>query len=163
MDDAPAIVEIKMNRASVQPTMTARFRACHDNVRRACSFDTLVVAQVEYGDAPQRLAKGLAKHPIPLMLLARLAVATNWQGKGLGAGLLKDAMVRTLQAANIAGTAPLRPRDSRNDDHVAVISPEGLHRAHAMAHRSDRRGDTPITRLAFEAVEQRLAPRARIP
>jgi hypothetical protein len=31
-----------------------------------------------------------------------------------------------------------------------------------MAHRSDRRGDTPITRLAFEAVDQRLAPRARI-
>ena len=31
-----------------------------------------------------------------------------------------------------------------------------------MAHRSDRRGDTPITRLACEAVEQRLAPRARI-
>ena len=31
-----------------------------------------------------------------------------------------------------------------------------------MAHRSDRRGDTPITRLALEAVEQRLAPRVRI-
>jgi hypothetical protein len=38
-------------------------------------FYTLVVAQVEYDDAPQRLGKGLAKHPIPLMLLARLAVA----------------------------------------------------------------------------------------
>src|ERR1700686_1174848 len=66
-------------------------------------FYTLVVAQVEYDDAPQRLGKGLAKHPIPLMLLARLAVATSWQGKGLGAGLLKDAMLRTLQAADIAG------------------------------------------------------------
>ena len=66
-------------------------------------FYTLVVAQVEYDDAPQRLAKGLAKHPIPLMLLARLAIATNWQGKGLGSGLLKDAMLRTLQAADIAG------------------------------------------------------------
>jgi GNAT superfamily N-acetyltransferase len=66
-------------------------------------FYTLVVAQVEYDDAPRRLAKGLAKHPIPLMLLARLAVATTWQGKGLGSGLLKDAMLRTLQAADIAG------------------------------------------------------------
>ena len=37
------------------------------------------------------------------MLLARLAVAKNWQGKGVGAGLLKDAMRRTLQAADIAG------------------------------------------------------------
>ena len=37
------------------------------------------------------------------MLLARLAIATTWQGKGLGSGLLKDAMLRTLQAAEIAG------------------------------------------------------------
>jgi len=36
-------------------------------------FYTLVVAQVEYDDAPQRLGKGLAKHPIPLMLVARLS------------------------------------------------------------------------------------------
>src|SRR6266850_6777190 len=66
-------------------------------------FYTLVVAQVEYDDAPPRLGKGLAKHPIPLMLLARLAVATNWQGKGLGSGLLKDAMLRAVQVADIAG------------------------------------------------------------
>lgn len=66
-------------------------------------FYTLVVAQVEYDDAPQRLGKGLARHPIPLMLIARLAVATSWQGKGLGSGLPKDAMLRTLQAADIAG------------------------------------------------------------
>src|SRR6185295_16118042 len=66
-------------------------------------FYPLVVAQVEYDDAPQRLRKGLAKHPIPLMLLARLAVATSRQGKGLGSGLLKDAMLRTLQTADIAG------------------------------------------------------------
>lgn len=70
-------------------------------------FYTLVVAQVEYDDAPRRLGKGLAKHAIPLMLLARLAIATNWQGKGLGAGLLKDAMLRTLQAADIAGIRAL--------------------------------------------------------
>src|SRR5438874_7697895 len=65
-------------------------------------FYTLVVAQVEYDDAPQRLGKGLAKHPIPLMLLARLAVATSWQGKGLGTGLLKDARPRMLHAADTA-------------------------------------------------------------
>jgi GNAT superfamily N-acetyltransferase len=74
---------------------------------KVVGFYTLVVAQVEYDDAPARLGKGLAKHPIPLMLLARLAIATNWQGKGLGAGLLKDAMLRTLQAAEIAGIRAL--------------------------------------------------------
>jgi GNAT superfamily N-acetyltransferase len=66
-------------------------------------FYTLVVGQVEYADAPERLTKGLARHPVPIMLLARLAVARAWQGKRLGSGLLKDAMLRTLQAAGIAG------------------------------------------------------------
>lgn len=66
-------------------------------------YYTLVVGQVEYNEAPERLTKGLAHHPVPIMLLARLAVSISWQGKGLGAGLLKDAMLRTLQAADIAG------------------------------------------------------------
>jgi GNAT superfamily N-acetyltransferase len=66
-------------------------------------YYTLVVGQVEYDDAPERLKKGLSRHPVPLMLLARLAVAVDWQGKRLGSGLLKDAMLRTLQAADIAG------------------------------------------------------------
>jgi GNAT superfamily N-acetyltransferase len=66
-------------------------------------YYTLVVGQVEYDGAPERLKTGLARHPVPVMLLARLAIAKHWQGKGLGAGLLKDAMLRTLRAADIAG------------------------------------------------------------
>ena len=49
------------------------------------------------------MTKGLARHPVPIMLLARLAISAAWQGRGLGSGLLKDAMQRTLQAAEIAG------------------------------------------------------------
>jgi GNAT superfamily N-acetyltransferase len=66
-------------------------------------YYTLVVGQVEHAAAPERLTKGLARHRVPIMLLARLAIGTSWQGKGLGSGLLKDAMQRTLQAADIAG------------------------------------------------------------
>jgi GNAT superfamily N-acetyltransferase len=66
-------------------------------------YYTLVVGQVAFEDAPERLRKGLARHPVPLMILARLAVRRDWQGKGLGAALLKDAMMRTLQAADVAG------------------------------------------------------------
>lgn len=66
-------------------------------------FYSLVVGEVEYDDAPERLAKGLARHSIPVMLLARMGVDTAWQGQRIGAGLLKDAMRRTLQAADIAG------------------------------------------------------------
>ncbi len=66
-------------------------------------FYTLVVAEVAYADAPERLKKGLARHPVPVMLLARMAVSTAWQGRQIGAGLLKDAILRTLRAADIAG------------------------------------------------------------
>jgi len=70
---------------------------------RVVGYHTLVVGQVDYGDAPERLKKGLAHHPVPIMLLARLAISLDWQRKGLGSGLLKDALGRTLQAADIAG------------------------------------------------------------
>ncbi len=66
-------------------------------------FYTLVVGQVSYEDSPQRLTKGLAHHSVPIMLLARLAVSNKWQKRGIGAALLKDAMRRTIQAADIAG------------------------------------------------------------
>lgn len=66
-------------------------------------FYSLSVGQVEYADSPERLTKGLARHPVPVMLLARMAVASGCQRKKLGAGLLKDAMLRTLQASEIAG------------------------------------------------------------
>ena len=66
-------------------------------------YYTLVVGHVEDNSAPERLTKGLTRHPVPIMLLARLAVAMNSQSKGLGSGLLKDAMLRTLAAADIAG------------------------------------------------------------
>jgi predicted N-acetyltransferase YhbS len=70
-------------------------------------YYSLAVGQVAFDDAPRRLSKGLARHPVPMMLLARLAVSTVWQGRGLGSGLLKDAMRRTLQAADIAGIRAL--------------------------------------------------------
>jgi GNAT superfamily N-acetyltransferase len=66
-------------------------------------FYTLVFGDVAYDDAPERLRKGVARHPIPLMILARLAVSRPWAGKRLGSGLLKDAMARTLKAADIGG------------------------------------------------------------
>ena len=70
-------------------------------------YYSLVVGNLAYDDAPERLRKGLARHPVPIMLLARLAVDHRWQGTGIGAGLLRDATRRTLQAADIAGIRAL--------------------------------------------------------
>jgi GNAT superfamily N-acetyltransferase len=70
-------------------------------------YHSLVVGEVNCEDAPERLSKGLARHPVPIMILARLAVHQDWQGRKVGAGLLKDAVLRTVQAADIAGIRAL--------------------------------------------------------
>jgi len=67
----------------------------------AVGYHTLAVGEVTREEAPERLIKGLAR--VPLMLLARLAIDRRWQGQGIGKALLRDAMQRTLQAADIAG------------------------------------------------------------
>lgn len=73
------------------------------NESEVTGYYSLVVGHVEYERAHERLRKGLARHPVPVMVLARLAVSKSWQGRGLGSGMLKDAIMRTLRAADIAG------------------------------------------------------------
>jgi hypothetical protein len=68
-----------------------------DHARRLPQWKAAVIPKIV------GLTKGLARHPVAIMLLARLAVAIAWQGNGLGSGLLKDTMLRTVQAADIAG------------------------------------------------------------
>lgn len=70
-------------------------------------YYSLAVGSVVYQAAPPRVSKGLARHPVPVMILARLAVDLAYQGKGLGRALLKDALLRTVQAAGIAGIRAL--------------------------------------------------------
>lgn len=45
--------------------------------------------------------------PLPVIVLGRLAVHDDWTGHGIGSGLLKDAVLRTLQAAEIIGASAL--------------------------------------------------------
>lgn len=54
-------------------------------------------------NASSRAGHGLANHPIPIALLARLAVHIDEQGTGLGSALLKDALLRMERAADILG------------------------------------------------------------
>ena len=73
--------------------------------RGACvvGYYTLAAASARREETPARVAKGLAAHPIPVILLARLAVDAGEKGAGLGAGLLKDALLRAVAAADIVG------------------------------------------------------------
>ena len=83
--------------------------------RTVVAFHTLAVGEIACEEAPERMRKGLARHPVPVMVLARLAVDTRWKGNGLGAGLLKDALLRTLSAAEIAGIRAVVV-DAKNDE-----------------------------------------------
>lgn len=70
---------------------------------RIAGYYTLAYGAVEFEAAPGRMTRGLARHPVPVMILARLAVDRHHAGQGLGAELLRDALLRTLAAADIAG------------------------------------------------------------
>lgn len=65
---------------------------------RVVGYYSLAAASVEPEHAAARVAKGGGRYPIPLTLLARLAVDQSEQGSGLGKALLKDAMKRFLVA-----------------------------------------------------------------
>jgi GNAT superfamily N-acetyltransferase len=63
-----------------------------------CLANGAVVAET----APGRVRRNMP-NPIPVMVIGRLAIDRRWQGMGLGRSLLRDAILRTLQAAEIAG------------------------------------------------------------
>jgi hypothetical protein len=75
--------------------------------QRVVGYYSLAVGSVMHEDAPGRVTKGLARHPIPVMLLTRLALDLTGQRSGIGTGLLKDVLLRTVQAADIAGIRAL--------------------------------------------------------
>ena len=70
-------------------------------------FYTIVAGEAQHAQAPERVVKGMPRHPIPLLVLARLAVHTKAQGHGIGSGLLLDALGRTLQVADVIGVRAL--------------------------------------------------------
>ena len=70
---------------------------------RVVGYYALTTGSVHKHESPERIAKGLANHPIGIVLLARLAVDTAQQGKGLGKALLFDALTRIEEAADIVG------------------------------------------------------------
>ena len=74
---------------------------------RVVAFYALAAASVAQTDAPDRLRRAAGHSPIPVILLARLGVDRGWQGRGLGAALVKDAMLRALAAAGTVGARAL--------------------------------------------------------
>ena len=73
-------------------------------------YYSLAAALAEHAAVPQSVinaSQGLARHPIPMLLLARLAVDVRAQGRGVGRSLLQSALLKYLQACEVIGCRAL--------------------------------------------------------
>jgi predicted N-acetyltransferase YhbS len=71
--------------------------------RKVVGYYSLAMGSVDYEEATPRIKKGLARHPIPVVVLGRLAVDLRHQDKRLGISLLKDALLRALTVSEHIG------------------------------------------------------------
>ena len=86
-----------------QQNESSRTYVAH-RANQVVAYYSIATGNVSRAEAPERIAKGLANHPTPVILLTRLAVDKGEQGSGLGKAMLKDAMIRVRAAADIVGS-----------------------------------------------------------
>ena len=83
------------------------FVICEDiQHKQVVGYYTLATGSIEHHGAPGRIRRNMPD-PIPVMVLGRLAIDQRWQRAGLGRGLLKDALLRTLSVSGQAGIRAL--------------------------------------------------------
>ncbi len=104
---SPALNEFlqRFALANQKANSAQTYVSCIDGT--VAGFYSLAVGSVDPANAAPRVVKGMARHPVSVMILARLAVDVQHQGAGMGVALLKDALLRTAQAADIAGIRAL--------------------------------------------------------
>lgn len=103
----PALTDWLLRHArQAQGSGSARtFVVCDGD--RVAGYFSLTVGQIDTLEAPERVRRGMGQYPIPLVILARLAVDLDYQGQGLGFSLLQDAIHRTITIAEQAGIRAL--------------------------------------------------------
>jgi GNAT superfamily N-acetyltransferase len=79
---------------------------CEADTLRVVGYYALAMASVTLDDTPRRARAGMPD-PVPVVLLARFATDLSVQGRGLGAALLKDVLMRSLSVADEVGTRAL--------------------------------------------------------
>ena len=113
----PALTDWLLHHArQAQGSGSARtFVTC--NQSRVAGYYSLTVGQIDTLEAPERIRRGMGQYPIPLVILARLAVDLDYQKRGLGFSLLQDAITRTVAIADQAGIRALltHPIDAAAD------------------------------------------------
>jgi len=77
------------------------FVVCQNN-RQVIAYYSLATGSIDHKESAGKVRRNMPD-PIPVMLLGRLAVDVRYKGQGLGSGLLRDAILRTLSVAKQAG------------------------------------------------------------
>lgn len=84
---------------------TRTYVVCADGLQ-VVGYYALAAGSIAVAAAPARLRRNMPD-PLPVIVLGRLAVHQGWAGRGIGSGLLKDAVLRALQASEIIGARAL--------------------------------------------------------
>lgn len=71
-------------------------------VNQVVGYYCLAAGSICCLDVPSRVKRNMP-NPLPVMVIGRLGIDKKWQGQGLGRALLRDAVLRTLNAAEVAG------------------------------------------------------------
>ena len=100
----PALNDWLLRHArQAQGSGSAKTFVVADDDDRVAGYFSLTVGQVDTLEAPERIRKGMGQYPVPVVILARLAVSREHHGHGIGVGMLQDAIRRTLVIAEQAG------------------------------------------------------------
>ncbi|MEX2548542.1 MAG: GNAT family N-acetyltransferase [Chloroflexota bacterium] len=99
---------LQRHALSAQQADTARtYVACRIGEPQVVGYYALVAGAVQPEDASERLLAGAGRYPVPIVVLARLGVDVEEQGHGLGAALLRDALLQTAAVAAKIGVRAL--------------------------------------------------------
>ncbi len=104
------------------------------DTRRLAGFFTLSAGSVGCSDLPESLARRLPRYPVPVALIGRLAVDSEFQRKGLGSILLADACRKVGQASAVLGVAGI-VADAKDDSAAAFYTHFGFVRLPGQSNR----------------------------
>lgn len=100
----PALNDWLLRHArQAQGSGTAKTFVVAEDDGRVAGYFSMTVGQVDMLEAPERIRKGMGQYPLPLVILARLAVSVMDQRRGIGFGLLQHAISRAMLIAEQAG------------------------------------------------------------
>ena len=118
---------------------------CPRNELRVVGYYALAAGSVAPEHAPERITKGAGRYPVPVVILTRLGVDVSEQGHGLGAALVKDALLQSASIAESAGVRALLVHAETDQaaafyEHLAIgFEPSPTHDLHLMLLMKDLR------------------------